>query len=345
MKLYRYIKLAASGHLPARLKLLGLWALLLSRRRMLGIFLDPVMACNFRCRMCYMSSPSQRKDIRGQVISPQQLRQLNNALFHRALKLQIGCATEPTLYPQLPELIANAVEAGIPYVSLTTNGKLLAQGRVSLLRLVQAGLSELTLSLHGTTPDIYENLMPGAKFDELKQLTRQVAEVKQLFPKFVFRVNFTINSLNVDDLAAEKFWNLWHPQALPDIIQLRPVQNMGDTSWSDFDLTPLKEKYTDTIGSISARCKELGITCIAPTLEQIDQVATDQDYTSAQIKDVTYCYVSPDSVYRPDFTDSDTFESYHRRRKTARHLLKAVFMPKLRSRQRDSTKHLNYRVS
>ena len=30
------------------------------RKRYLGLFLDPVQACNLRCRMCYFSTPAAR---------------------------------------------------------------------------------------------------------------------------------------------------------------------------------------------------------------------------------------------------------------------------------------------
>lgn len=345
MELYNYIRLAASSHIPGRLKLMGLSYLVWRRRRVLGIFMDPVMTCNFRCKMCYMSNRAQRKNIKGQIISPESLDVVNKALYNRALKLQIGCATEPTIYPHLTELIADARQAGIPYVSITTNGKLIAQGRISLRALVEAGLSELTLSLHGTTAEIYEELMPGGKFRELLDMIKQIVEVKRDFPSFVFRVNYTINSLNIDDLEEHKFWGLWNEQSLPDIIQLRPVQDMGGTIWTDFDLTPLKEKYAYTIGRIIERSKKLGITCIAPTLKQLDEVATDQDYISAMIKEITYCYISPDSVYRDDFQSDDTFETYHKRRKTAWNLLKWACGFNHKSQKRDSTKHLNYKVN
>lgn len=343
MNVYRYLKVAASSLLPAPLKILGLWGLYVGRRRMAGVFLDPVLACNLRCKMCYMSNDAQRVPMRGQTLTPADARRIADALYSRALKLQIGCATEPTLYPRLAELIADARSRGVPYISLTSNGKLLASERVSLMALADAGLDELTLSLHGTTREVYEELMPGARYDELLRLPALVADVKERHPGFKLRVNFTVNSLNVDDLAGERFWDLWKGGARPDIVQLRPVQDMGDTAWTDFDLTPLKERYAETIGAVAARCRELGIQCLAPTLGQLDEVATDQDGTSSLISEMTYCYVSPNETYRPDFLDDDTYDSYHRRRGTARRLLRAVFRGNSPSK-RQGTKHLNYHV-
>ncbi|MDE6811660.1 MAG: radical SAM protein [Muribaculaceae bacterium] len=345
MNIYKYLKLAVSGRIPDRLKLLGLWAFLIGKRRMVGIFFDPVLACNLRCKMCYMSDAKGRQPMKGQRVSGADLDRLAKAFYRRALKLQIGCSTEPTLFPDLPLIISHAKHHEVPYISITTNGKLIAQGRVDLKALAEAGLDEMTLSLHGTSKEIYEELMPGAKFEELKTLTAMIAEVKRCYPDFKLRINYTINSRNIYDLESEKFWGLWAEGGLPDIIQLRPVQNMGETSWNDFDLTPLKEHYDNTIGAIRTRSSELGITCIAPEPDQIDEVATDQDFTSALIKEITYCYVSPDSLYTDDFQTEDNFDSYHRRKKTAMRLLRAVFSRDHKSAKRDSSKHLNYRVN
>lgn len=344
MGIYEYLKLTVSGRIPDRVKLLGLWAFMVARRRMIGVFLDPVLACNLRCKMCYMSDPEARKPMRGQRMTAGQLDHIATALFPYALKLQIGCATEPTLYPDLEGIVRRARVAGVPYISLTTNGKCIAHGKPDLGALVDAGLNELTLSLHGTTKEVYENLMPGAKYEELQQLTRIIADVKRVHPAFKVRVNYTINSANIHDLEEDKFWSLWQPGGLPDIIQLRPVQEMGQTEWNDFDLTPLKEHYHTTIGAIRRRCSETGITIIAPELTQLDEVATDQTFTQALFKEITYCYVSPEAVYMPDFEDDDTFATYHRRKKTARRIFRAVFARKHATSRRDSSKHLNYRV-
>lgn len=325
--------------------MLGLWALLVSGRRMAGIFLDPVMACNLRCKMCYMSDPEERKPMKGQLISKEKLDRIENSFFKSALKLQIGCATEPTLFKGLTEIIARAKHSGVPYIALTTNGKLIATCNVNLEEMVEAGLDELTLSIHGTSKEIYEELMPGASYDDLLVFTRIIAETKHQYPNFKLRVNYTINSHNIIDLEGDKFWNLWQSGGIPDAIQLRPVQKMGETEWNDFDLTPLKKNYDLTIGAIKRRCTELGIACIAPEQEHIDALATDQDFASALIKEITYCYISPDSTYKADFLENDTFSSYHRRKHTARRILKAAFSRKGESQKRDSSKHLNYKVS
>lgn len=322
---------------------MGLWGMHVMKRRVIAIYIDPVLGCNLRCRMCYFSDPEKRKQMHG-TMSEADLTNVEKSLFHRALKLQIGCGAEPTLYSGLDELIRRGRASGIPYISLTTNGMLLAPGRISLDSLVAAGLDEITLSMHGTTRDIYENLMQGAKFDSLISLLKIIAEVKRKYPAFKVRVNFTVNSLNKEDIKGTRFFDIWPDGCLPDIVQLRPVQGLGKSDWSDFDPAPLIADYDSTFGNIISQCEAKHITCLAPSLENLTEVATPQNGYEALVENLCYCYVSPESIYKSDFDPTaDTYERYHKRKHTARRLFGAIFRSP-DSRNSNVSKKLNYKV-
>jgi molybdenum cofactor biosynthesis enzyme MoaA len=349
MKIYKLIKLVSGNTIPGPIKLLGLGGMMLIRRRFIGIFIDPTLTCNIRCKMCYFSQEN-RTISKNPNMTESRIDEVQKALFHRALKLQIGCGAEPTLYPNLLSLVKRGKESGIPNISLTTNGQLIATGRVDLMQLVEAGLNEITISMHGTEAATYEELMPRAKFERLQKLIHILHDVKSKFPQFQIRVNFTVNSLNVDDLANGKFWNIWtEADVMPNIVQLRPVQNVGESVWQDFDLTPLRQKFADTIGAVTKQCGERGITCIAPTLDDLSHVADDVNAIASIIEKITYCYVSSEFCYADDFDlTKDTCESYHARRHTVRHLFLSAFYPKYinkSSRSKNRTKKLNYHVS
>lgn len=344
MDMYMLIKLAVGHGLPRPIKLAGLATMFRLRRRTAAVFLDPVLACNLRCRMCYFSNPEKRASMKG-IISDSNLNVYAKAIFPYALKLQIGCGAEPTLYPNLEQIIALGRQYDVPYISLTTNGQLIGSGKYSLESLIRAGLNELTLSLHGTTREMYENLMPNASFETFGKLTTEIARVKRLFPDFKLRVNYTVNSLNVHDLKGDRFWRLWHEGGAPDIVQLRPVQKIGESDWKDFDPKPLTDNYDDSFGAMIAECSRRGITCIAPSRDQIEAMAGNQDDTAALIEDLTYVYVSPDSCYKEDFNpEQTTYADYHRHRHTVRRLLGASLSPASSNRCKNVGKKLNYTV-
>ena len=120
---------------------MGIWLFHVLGKRYIGVFLDPVLACNFRCKMCYFSDEEKRKSLRG-TLKYEEIEAIAGSLFHRALKLQIGCGAEPTLHKDLVKIIALGKRYNVPYVSLTTNGNLLTKKQLAVA--VENGLDELT---------------------------------------------------------------------------------------------------------------------------------------------------------------------------------------------------------
>ncbi len=344
MNIYRLLRLAGSRRVPRFVKLMGLWSMHVTGRRYIAIYFDPVMACNLRCRMCLFSGEKRRNEAPSRV-SDSQLDIIQKTFFGRALNFQIGCSAEPTLDKRLPDIISRAYKAGIPHIALITNGQLIASGAVDIDMLVVNGLNELTISMHGTRRQTYEHLMPGADFDKLHTLLDNLKEIKDRHPEFKIRVNFTVNSMNMHDLERDRFFDLWPEGLLPDVVQLRPVQNLGDSDWKDFDMHKLADNFDATIGHVVELCRQKGILCLAPNRQQLSEVSGVQDGISALIEDATYYYISPNFVYKEDFElGEDTFASYHKRKHTARHLFCSAFSSSLRSRNRKITKKLNYQI-
>ena len=166
MDFYRLLKLFGKLKSP-KARLLGLYVMHTARRRYIGIYLDPVLSCNFRCKMCYFSDEEKRKEMHG-ILSEQDMETIAKALFHHALKLQIGCGAEPSLYKNLTGIVRLGKQYNVPYISLTTNGNLLTKEQ--LFSMAEAGLDEITLSTHGIRKETYEHLMTNGKYDLFLQL-------------------------------------------------------------------------------------------------------------------------------------------------------------------------------
>ena len=105
LKYYRNIK-------SPRLKLLGILCFHVFHRRYLYISVDPSLSCNLRCRLCFFSNPETAAAMKGHF-SSEDIQALGNTIFHRALKIQIGCSAEPMTYSKLPELVKQAHDKGI----------------------------------------------------------------------------------------------------------------------------------------------------------------------------------------------------------------------------------------
>lgn len=324
----------------ARLRLAMLFAAHIAGRRSIGIYLDPVLACNLRCRMCAFSDDGHRKMMKGRM-SDDEIDAVARGLMRRALKVQIGCGAEPTLDSRVGRVITLAKEHGVPYVSLTTNGQLLTDDMLESY--AEAGLDELTLSLHGTTAATYEWLMAGASFDRFRSAVRIIREVKKRYPSMKLRVNYTVNADNVAELPAvvDLFGS-----GMIDILQVRPVQRLGNTDYNNFDLTVVADSYDDVFLSLAERCRRESIDCLLPSRVDLAAVGSRRDSRAALFETVTYCYVGPDSCYYGDYDIGlDTYSSFHRRNRTTWCLLCGVLgLSRSGVSENNVTKKLNYRV-
>lgn len=272
--------------------------------------------------MCYISDDSiPRKTGR---LTETDCGQIAKALFHRALKLQIGCAAEPTItYDRMLQLIRLGKQYKVPYISVTSNGALITEER--LREMAQSGLNELTLSLHGIKRETYEYMM-GAKgrYDHFVQLLGAVKTVKQDYPNLKLRINYTMNEDNVKELA--DFDTLFADIPL-DILQLRPIQKLGESEYDNFDLTTVKQSLETIVRPLAKRLQQRGVMVIAPEDIHIENIESKQESDLEQFFYAsTYCNVSPTCCWQEDFDyKQENFEQYASRHHFGRIFFRSIF--------------------
>ena len=180
MDIYKVLKF---NHLikSHRIKFFGLWLLSILNKRYLSIQFDPVLACNLRCKMCYFTDADYvKKNMKG-IFPEDDLENLANVNFKNALKLQIGCGAEPTLFKHNTKLITIAKKHNVPYISMVTNGNLLTQKDIH--EFASAGLNEFILSMHGVTKETYEDLMDKGVYEKFHEILGHITEEKKSNPK------------------------------------------------------------------------------------------------------------------------------------------------------------------
>jgi MoaA/NifB/PqqE/SkfB family radical SAM enzyme len=329
MNIYFLLKLNQWMRNPF-VKRLGIFILHITRKRYLGIFIDPALACNLRCRMCYFSDPEKRKTMKG-IFKKEDLAKIAGALFHRALKLQIGCGAEPSLYPHSKELVLLGKQYKIPYISMTTNANLFSYG--DWMELTEAGINEFTLSVHGLTKESYEYFMTGASYEKFLEAMKMLTAIKETHPKLKIRLNYTINKDNLEELQI--FFDIFGQYKF-DILQLRPIQPLGDTEYKLFSWKEIYSRY-DIIEKLKQQCSDKGITCIAPGKADLLRVARG----NSPVVEMTYCYINPRYVWRSDFNpENETYESYSKKKQLSKTYFKNIFYPPKTAD--DENKRLNY---
>ncbi len=338
--LHRFSQLGGS-----RIKLAALWLMHITRRRYVGVFIDSVLACNYRCRMCYFSNEEERKRRRGKLTS-EQIHHIARSIFHRTIKLQIGCGAEPTMDPEgALLLVRQGKQYGIPYIALTSNGVRLTYEQ--LRTLVEAGLDELTISLHGIHRETYENLMgPTANYDAFLELLQSIKRVKAHFPAFNVRVNYTMNADNVEELA--DFDKLFADIPINQ-LQLRPIRKIGDSSYTNFDLTIVSASLETVIRPLAERCRKRGIIVLFPEQINIERFeeTVHPDPRENLIPLFTYINITPHSYPHHEIAfEKENYEEYSRRNDIGKHLFKSIFSSRAQCEQTETylSNSLNYDI-
>lgn len=341
MDIYRLLKLnqRIKSH---RIKFLGLWLLSVLDKRYLSIQMDPVLACNLRCKMCYFTDAEfVRKNMKG-MFKEDDLEPISKSIFKNALKLQIGCGAEPTLFKHNTKLIQLAKQHGVPYISMITNGNLIDANDVNAF--AEAGLNEIILSVHGVKKETYEDLMDKGDFAKFHQILEAVTEAKKRFPNLRLRMNYTFNEDNFYEL--EQFFDVFGNYAI-DIIQLRPIDKIGETTYDNFSLKKIENDYVRISSRMKTESEKRNITLLYPNSvvrneEESLKVKSKND--SSYLIPYTYFYISPKDAWKDGFDwRTETFGDWRKRTKWSSELLRNVFVSR-RKLDSENRNMLNYSV-
>ncbi|HEX8563876.1 MAG TPA: radical SAM protein [Flavobacterium sp.] len=317
LKVNQYVK----NH---RIKFLGLWLLSVMNKRYLAVQLDPVLACNLRCKMCYFTDEDfVRKNMKG-AMKEEDIAPLAKTIFKNALKLQIGCGAEPALFKHNVKLIQAAKEYKVPYISMITNGNLF--DKTDIANLSDAGLDEIILSMHGVRRETYEDLMARGDYDKFHSVLQHITDQKQRNPSLRLRINYTFNQDNFYEL--EQFFERFGSYSI-DIIQLRPIDKIGETTYNEFSLKKIESDYVRISTLLKTQAATRNITLLYPqsvVRNEAESLKVHTQNDSSYLVPYTYCYVSPKYFWKDDFDwKSETFNAWKKRSHWDAQLLKNVF--------------------
>jgi len=121
--------------------------------------------CNSKCAFCSLDDALRTTNLAAEDV----IAKIRASLSFGPTAIRFG-GGEPTLWPELPDLVRLARELGFQEIAIQTNGFLLSEDGLAA-RLVQAGLNKLSLSLRGPdarthdaltrTPGSFERVVRG----------------------------------------------------------------------------------------------------------------------------------------------------------------------------------------
>ena len=156
-----------------------------------------VTACNSRCTFC-LDTDTPRNVYLLENDVKQELRRGREELNADKVILSGG---EGSIHPKFIDFVRYAREIGYSRVQTVSNGYMFAK-REFYLKAVEAGLGEITFSLHGHTPELHDRLtgVEGAFHRLMKGMVRAVRD-----GRIIVNVDVCINKQNVpyiDEIVA-----------------------------------------------------------------------------------------------------------------------------------------------
>jgi MoaA/NifB/PqqE/SkfB family radical SAM enzyme len=148
-----------------------------------------VTACNSRCIFCLDSDTPRNVYLSEDEVK----REIDRGRDELGAEKIIISGGEATLHPRFPEFVRYALERGYDRVQTVTNGYRLAE-RDFFEECLDAGLGEITFSLHGHTVELHDHLTqtPGAFRRIVKAITRALRDGRP-----IVNIDVVINKQNV----------------------------------------------------------------------------------------------------------------------------------------------------
>jgi len=188
-----------------------------------GLMVEPVFGCNLRCAYCpWTWIPSRLEGIRPRLMTWETFRTVVDVTPKSVETIQLCGMGEPTLHPQLCEMIEYIAKKGMR-PSLFTNGTLLQGDLVS--RLARTPLAVLNVSIEPDAETCRQ--FRGIDIEMLRENVAQFVAVKQ--PTTEVKVRMVAHPGNAERLG--KFWEQW--RGLAQDVKIGPVFNL-DGARRDF---------------------------------------------------------------------------------------------------------------
>lgn len=165
----------------------------------LYVKLKLVWTCNLRCAMC-----NHWRDDRDHPLELRQFKPIIDDLAALGCRKIHVSGGEPTLYPELPDLVRYITGHGIR-VNMTTNGTLLTRDRARAL--AEAGLTAANISIDSPDPRLHDKIR-GVK-GSWKRTVKGFRRLRRRLKKGNLRLNTVVGRLNyaslvgLPELAAE----------------------------------------------------------------------------------------------------------------------------------------------
>lgn len=216
--------------------------------------LDITKRCNLSCPYCFADG-GEGKDLPYDEVC----RNLDQ-MFDKGIRFLHLSGGEPTVHPELLEIIAYAVKKGFYYIQLNTNGIRIAENAQYAYALADAGLSSVFLQFDGRSDEIYRQTRNENLF-EIKERAIQYCGQAELGVMLVPTVIPGINDMEIGNIIRYAYD---HAPAVRG-VHFQPVTYTGRFTKGDhFTMPQILEAIEEQTKGFVKKTDFLPSACDAP---------------------------------------------------------------------------------
>jgi MoaA/NifB/PqqE/SkfB family radical SAM enzyme len=174
-----------------------------------SVHIDICSICNFKCNFCFQSDPlaMKNKNYKYGSMSFDLFKKIADDLTkfkHKIRKVKIGLHGEPTLHPELPEMIKYLKSKKVTeIIELFTNGSLLNPKLNK--ELIDAGLDRVNISVEGLSAEKYKEVTAVAV-----DMEKFVANIKNLYDvRKNCKIYIKIVDIKLNQEDKDKFYGIF----------------------------------------------------------------------------------------------------------------------------------------
>ncbi len=245
----------------------------LKERRWRLLQVESAIACNLRCVMCPWPEYAKKSENRG--LMTQEIWNAIRPHLSQVQSIDFSGGGEALLQPNLIKWVGEAHGAGCE-TGILTNGLLLNESKAK--KLIDAGIDWICVSMDGATPELYEEIRIGSKFDQVAQNLSALSQLRiEKSPKLM--INFVLMSINAHHV--EEIIHLAHRLGVDQVNykQCDVIRGERGKGFGLFADKKTKEihRLQKALSKARRLAKKLGIHTTAFAFTPSEQPVCDQD--------------------------------------------------------------------
>jgi MoaA/NifB/PqqE/SkfB family radical SAM enzyme len=221
--------------------------------------------CNIRCEFCINQWDAKPDGSNRPHMKQEHVEAIVREVFPYIRKLALSVSGEPLYDPHFQYLLDEARRFGV-FVEFTTNAMLVS--KPGMLDRILDGVGRVNISMDGATPETFERLRGGAKFDKVcanvKKLTEGRRERGQATPEYNLRYILMKDSIH----ELPRMVELTHELGVDHLYTNHLQVFMDDLK--DQSLVYHRELCNDMLDAARQRAEELGQVVVLPDNFDLD---------------------------------------------------------------------------